>query len=466
MRTHSLARRAVLSVLVTELLCVLAFSSIALAHEWRTRLHSFDIELQGRSDSLLGAIQDAEDPDDNVFVDPAELRLPETDVYAVYNEKGRLLGTSTRTSPELMTRTADGIRTVRMDGRSYRVLQRQALRIIDREENGGAGLRRPITILYASPTAHMGREVFGAAGFYVSASLALVCATTAVLIFLLRLLLRPLEELALAASEIRVAHPTFKPPNSALQLQELKPLAEALTAAISRLREAFERQHRFVGDAAHELKTAVAVVRSSIQVLALRPRSVEEYRTGLDRLLRDNERVETLVAQMLTLARFEEGQAVEPRPVDVSVEVGKTLRRLESLAAASSVNIEFTAAPGGPPLRLAPEAIEVLVSNLVVNAIQHSPKGGTIGVSLRAAEHEPPSVILEVKDTGQGVAPELLPYVFERFFRADWSRSRETGGAGLGLAICKSIVEAANGSIEMLSEPGRGTKVRVIFSLD
>ena len=464
MRTHSLARRAILSVMLVELLCAMAFSSTALLHEWQTRLHGLDIEVRGRSDSLLGAIQDAEDPDDNVFVDPAELRLPDPDVYAVYNQGGRLLGSSQQASPLLIVRTGDGIRTVRANGRTYRVLQREALRIIDREENGGVGLRRPGPLLYASPTTHMWHEVLEAATFYVLMSLALVGVTTAVLIYLLRWLLRPLKDLALAASEVRAAELAFVPPVSALRLRELKPLAEALSATISRLREAFERQHRFVGDAAHELKTAVAVVRSSIQVMGLRPRSVEEYRAGMDRVLADNERVETLVTRMLTLARFEERRNIQANPVNLTEEVRQSLMQLKSMAATYGVEIQ-SAMESDLFLRLEPDAIEVLVSNLVVNAIQHSPKGGVVFVSLRAEERGSRNVVLEVKDAGEGVAEELLPHVFERFFRADRSRSRETGGAGLGLAICKSLVESANGSIEMLSEPGHGTVVRVVFSL-
>jgi signal transduction histidine kinase len=465
MRTHSLVRRGIVSVLLVESICAVALSSTALWHEWQTRLHSLDVEVQGRSDSLLGAIQDAEDPEDNVFVDPEELKMPGQDVYAVYNEGGRILGSSQAAPPALIARTTDGVRTVYANGRTYRVLQREALRIIDREENHGVGLRRPVTILYASPTTHMWHEVLEAGSFYILLSLALVCTTTAVLIVLLRWMLKPLEELALAASEVRVATPAFEAPISALELRELKPLAEAISGTISRLREALELQHRFVGDAAHELKTAVAVVRSSIQVLDIRPRSPEEYRTGMDRVLRDNERVEALLARMLTLARFEEKQEIHNVRVDMHREVRGALVGLQTFAAACNVDIAFAGAPG-LHVRIVPDAVEVLISNLVVNAIQHSPQGGTVLVSLREQSLRAKKVILEIEDAGEGVAPEMLPHVFERFFRVDRSRSRQTGGAGLGLAICKSIVEAANGSIEMLSEPGRSTVVRATFSLD
>ena len=173
MKMSSLTRRAVLAVLLAELLCAVAFSLTALWHERATHLRTFDVMLQGRSDSLLGAIQDAEDPEANVTIDPAELNVPPHDVYAVYNQGGRLLGTSSHAPDKLITRSDDGFRTVHSGRHSYRVLQREALRVIDRAENGGVGLRRPVTILYAAPMDFIWHEIFEAASFYVTLSIAL-----------------------------------------------------------------------------------------------------------------------------------------------------------------------------------------------------------------------------------------------------------------------------------------------------
>ena len=109
--------------------------------------------------------------------------------------------------------------------------------------------------------------------------------------------------------------------------------------------------------------------------------------------------------------------------------------------------------------------MEVLVSNLVVNAVQHSPEGATVCVTLKRQEHNDKRALLEITDHGHGIVAEQLPHVFERFFRADSSRSRGTGGAGLGLAISKTIVEGAGGTIALVSEPDRGTTVRCCFGL-
>ncbi len=461
---QSLTRRAVAAVLSVELLCAVAFCCTALWHERATRLHAFDATLGGRSDSLLGAVQDAEDPEDNVAIDPAELRLPPEDAYAVYNQGGRLLGSSPGAPGTLIARAGDGLRGARSGRREYRVLQREALRIIDRAENGGVGLRRPVTIVYAAPTAQIWHEVLEAAGFYALVSFVLVSTTTVILLLLTRRLLRPIGELAAAAGGVSVRSLHFKAPESAERFVELRPLTEALSATIGRLRQAFENEQRFVGDAAHELKTAVAVVRSTVQLLGLRPRSGEEYRDGLERVLQDNERVEQLIARMLTLARYEEGAETSPNATDLTAGVRGAVDQLRGFAEAHGTSLHTSLEPG-VCARVGQEAVQVLVSNLVVNAVQHSLTGGAVSVCLRTRADAGHMAFLEVKDGGAGIAAETLPHVFRRFFREDRSRSRETGGAGLGLAICKSLVENAGGQIALESVQGEGTTVRVSFRL-
>jgi signal transduction histidine kinase len=461
-RERSLARRAIALVLFTELVCALAFSATALWHERESRLRAFDVMLQGRSDSLLGAVQDAEDPEDNVTIDPTELRLPAGDVWAVYNFGGRLLGSSGGAPAALIARHDDGVRAVSVDGRRYRVRQSEGIRIIDRLEYGSAGLRRPVTIVYASRTNHLWHEIAEAAGFYIAVSVGLMCVTAVFLILALRRLLHPLKELAERAAGVSANSIEFDPPTSAMETKELRPLAEALSATIGRLKKALHMQHRFVSDAAHELKTAVAVQRSTVQLLAMRERSAEEYAEGLGRALQDNERVEQLVSRMLTLGRFEERGVGSAEVVDLGGSARRTVEGLRDWSGARGVSIAMEI-ENGVDVRLAEEAAETLISNLVMNAVQHSSRGGV--VSVRVAVGDARRAVLQVSDEGAGIAPENLPHIFERFYREDRSRSRETGGAGLGLAICKSIVEGAGGVIEVESAVGRGTIVTVSFAL-
>ncbi|HEV2578924.1 MAG TPA: ATP-binding protein [Acidobacteriaceae bacterium] len=462
MRSHSLTGRAIAVVLAAELICALAFSVISLWHEGRSRVHAFDVMLQGRSDSLLGAIQDAEDPGDNVAIDPTELRVPGDDIYAVYNAGGRLVGASANAPAVLLRRQGDGIRTVDVGRRHYRVLQREALRIIDRAETHGVGLRRPVTIIYASPTDHLWREVIEAAGFYIALSIVLICLTALILIVTLRKLISPIKELAKEAIDVQGPSKEFRPPQSALKVKELRPLAEALAQTIQKLQLALHMQHRFLSDAAHELKTAVAVERSTVQLLALRSRTPEEYSEGLVRILEDNERLEQLVGRMLTLARFEEQGASVSEGVDLGRSVQKTVDSLQRWIEARGIELSVER---GKNVRvsLSDEAAEILVSNLLMNAVQHSASGTQVSLAVRLEGEK--CAVLQIRDAGDGISAGSLPHVFDRFYREDRSRSRATGGSGLGLAICKSIVEGANGSIEIESAIGQGTTVTARFAL-
>lgn len=461
MKERSLARRAIALVLLTELVCALAFSATALWHERESRLRAFDVMLQGRSDSLLGAVQDAEDPEANVTIDPTELRVPADDVWAVYGRGGRLLGSSAKAPAALIARRGDGVRALSVDGRGYRVRQSEGIRIIDRLEYGAKGLRRPVTIVYASRTNHLWHEIAEAAGFYIAVSAGLICATAVILILALRRLLYPLQELAAEAAGVSASAIEFDAPRSAMETRELRPLAEALAATIARLKEALDVQHRFVSDAAHELKTAVAVERSTVQLLAMRQREAGEYAEGLKRAFEDNERVEQLVSRMLTLGRLEERGVGTSEVIDFGGSARRTVEGLLDWSAARGVSLAMEMDEGVNVL-LAEDAAETLVSNLVMNAVQHSSRGGEVRVSVRAADGR---AVLRVADEGVGIAAENLPHIFERFYREDRSRSRETGGAGLGLAICKSIVEGAGGAIDVESAVSRGTTMTVAFPL-
>ncbi|HEV2619951.1 MAG TPA: ATP-binding protein [Acidobacteriaceae bacterium] len=447
-------------MLAAQLLCTVFLCGAALVHERQTRFRAFDVRIEGRSDSLLGAIQDAEDPEDNVTIDPAELKIPDQDVYAVYNQGGRLLGTSATAPAAVVSRGKDEFRDVRAEGTLYRVFQREALRVIDRAENGGVGLRRPVTIIYASPEGPVWHEILEAVRFYlimiaVAAALAVTFVTMQ-----LRRALRPLSDLAEEAARISAPSLDFKSPASVLEIRELRPLADVLTNTVTRLRDSFSKEHRFVGDAAHELKTAIAVIRSSVQLLMLRPRSGDEYRAGLERILEDNKRLEALIAQMLQLARLEEGTKTDAAALDLGEVVQSVVAQLQPIADMYGVQVRAESSPQ-LRVRLFPETAQTLVSNLLLNAIQHSKSGSS--VSVLAGPTASGEAILEVEDTGNGIGPEALPHIFDRFYREDTSRSRETGGTGLGLAICKSIVDAAGGTIEVESTLGVGTRVKVTF---
>lgn len=410
-KTRSLTRQTIGIVLTAQILCTVLLCGAAVFNEWHTRFRAFDVRIQGRSDSLLGAVQDAEDPDDNVTIDPTELKIPDQDVYAVYNQGGRLLGTSAGAPSSLIARGKDGFHTLRAGGTSYRVLQREALRVIDRAENGGIGLRRPVTIVYASPDAHVWHEILAAVRFYLIMILLAAALSLGFVTVRLRRALRPLSDLAEEAAHISAPSLDFNAPASVLQIRELRPLADVLTSTVARLRESFEKEHRFVGDAAHELKTAIAVIRSSVQVLMLRQRSGDEYRAGLERILEDNLRVEAIVSQMLQLARMEEVQRIEIPAFNVAEAVGAVVAQLEPIAQEHSLEVHTEISPK-LLVRILPEAAQILVSNLLLNAIQHSKPASSVWLSANSTASG--GVRLEVADAGNGIAAEALPHKIGR----------------------------------------------------
>jgi signal transduction histidine kinase len=280
--------------------------------------------------------------------------------------------------------------------------------------------------------------------------------------------------LATLASRVSVDSWQFTPPASARTTPELAPLTKALESVLQRLERSFQQQRAFVSDSAHELKTAVAVVKSSLQLLGMKPRSTTEYQAGLERCLADCLRMEETVAGMLTLARLEaaaaQPDAAQPES-DLAASLRQAVAQLESIAYVRGVEVKVAApSSGNSPMvpaesllvPLAPDDCTLLISNLLLNALQHSPSGSQVELRLT---RNAAAAILEIEDHGEGIDPAVLPHVFDRFYRGDPSRTRSTGGTGLGLSICKAIVEKAGGSIALASQPGQGATVTVRLPL-
>jgi signal transduction histidine kinase len=467
-RPYSIKRRLIAGVLLVELVSALCVTVVALVYERHVRFHAFDIMLRGRADSLLGAVQDAEDKQDNVMLDGTEGSLPKKDIYEVWDQNQRLLGRSANWAGHdvhWLTTQTQPLQKLTIAGRSYRAIRLEGMRIVDPGDPGG-GIRRRVTIFYGSATKPAWESVWAAVEFYAFTNLALVGITGLVMLWLLSRGLAPLDELASEAAKLSVTSWNFAPSDMVRNTSELAPLASALTTALAGLERSFEQQRRFVSDAAHELKTGVAVVKSSLQLLTMKHRTAAEYEAGLERCQLDCERMEEIVAKMLTLARIEgestrAAQLPEISVADIVTVARRVAEQLGSIAEIGGVHISISA-PDSLLLDVEEEGLELLCSNLVLNAVQHSRWDTTVQVCIDATEDE---VQLRIADEGTGIDRELLPYVFDRFYRSDPSRSRRTGGTGLGLAICKAIVERAKGTIEIASEQGTGTTVLVRMPL-
>jgi signal transduction histidine kinase len=467
MKRRSIAFRLIAAVLAVELVSSVLVVLLALGYERHSHFRSFDIMLRGRADSVLGAVQDAEDEADNVMLDRADLRVPAEDIYEVVDASGRLLGRSPNWQGAAATRLEEdrfGFARAEINHRHYRVMTMQGSRIVDPGDPHGGKLRR-VTIVYGAPTEGMWRAIRGAVEFYAVGSVVLLLVTGPLIAWLLHRGLFPLRQLAALAGNVSADSWQFAPPASARETPELAPLTQALENVLQRLERSFLQQRAFVSDAAHELKTAVAVVKSSLQLLEMKPRSVDEYQAGLERCLCDCSRLEEIVAKMLALARLESGPALreEQPPGDFAACLREAIDNLETVAELRGVRVLATIPESGScPVTAGAEECSTLISNLLLNAIQHSESGSTVEARIMV---KVPAVTLEIEDHGEGIDPIVLPHVFDRFYRGDPSRTRTTGGAGLGLAICKAIAERAGGSISIVSHPGSGSTVTVLLPL-
>ncbi len=465
MRPYSLKRRLVTAVLLVQLISAVSIAALAVGFERHTRFRAFDVMLRGRADSLLGAVQDAEDAQDNVMLDGTEASFPRADVYEVIDDRRRLLGRSANwqgLDAAELGKQERGVYKMRLHGRRYRVLRISGLRMVDPGDKGG-GMARHVTVVYGAPTEGVWREVWESVAFYALTSLALLAISGLLMVWLLDHGLAPLRELASEAAGVSVVSWDFRPSERVLMTRELAPLAGALAMVLSGLERSFVQQRQFVSDAAHELKTAVAVVKSSLQLLAMKRRTVEEHEAGLERSYQDCERMEELVARMLTLARVEnEPQAdAGEHTADLTEAVELVMKQFETMANVKGLRLALSS-PGAVAVAVDPEELRLLCSNLILNALQHSPAGAEVRAVVRRQGH---MAELCIEDQGAGIAAEALPYVFDRFYRGDRSRSRETGGTGLGLAICKAIVERARGDIRISSVVDGGTAVTVHLPL-
>jgi len=455
---RSIAFRLIAAVLAVEALFAVLLVVLSFGYERHTHFTAFGVMLHGRADTIMGAIQDSEDKEDTLIISKSDLRLPGEDIWQALDQDGTVLGRSANwVAPESDSRakSRDGTLSVEINGRHYAVLEMHGTRFVDPDAPDGGKLHQ-VTVFYGAPTDRVWHAIRGGVEFYAAGSLLLLAITGPLIAWLLHRGLSPVRELANLAAQVSANSWQFSPPESARTTPELAPLTLAMENVLARLEKAFRQQRVFVSDAAHELKTAVAVIKSSLQVLTLRPRSNAEYEDGLERCLTDAERLEGLVGAMLTLARVEsaEGAAAAPASCEIASRLDEVVLHLGPLAELRGVRLNFSeGAARGISVAMSGEDCFILLSNLVLNAVQHSSNGTVVDV---IAETDEGGVSVSVRDRGEGVDAAALPHVFDRFFRGDPSRARSTGGAGLGLAISKAIVERAGGEVSLENNADHG----------
>ncbi len=263
--------------------------------------------------------------------------------------------------------------------------------------------------------------------------------------------LRPVDEISAAAGRIAEGDLAERIPLSQTD-GELGRLAGVLNSTFARLEAAFARQRRLTADAAHELRTPVAVLLSETQATLARPRTTEEYREAVEECLAVARQMRRLTESLLDLARLDAGpEAVTRSPMDLATVAGECATLLRPLAEEKEIELACDLAPAR--VRGDAHRLGQVATNLLSNALHYNRRGGRVRVRTGAQNGH---AVLEVSDTGPGIAPEDLPHIFERFWRADPARGRDDGRTGLGLAIAKAVAEAHGGSLGAESEPGAG----------
>jgi len=271
--------------------------------------------------------------------------------------------------------------------------------------------------------------------------------------------LHPVKSVVETASEISAEDLTLRI-DTKHRKDEIGALVETFNSMISRLEKSVNKIRQFSGDVSHELRTPLTIIRGEIEVLLRKDRPKEEYLKTMNSVLEESHRMEKIIDDLLFLSRVE---ALDKSKFSHDVLLEEIVKLIiESRWPAFekkglkliAENIESTPIKGNVDL------LERMVANLIDNAIRYTPEGGTVEV---VVDKKKGRARLEIRDTGIGIPQESLPFIFDRFFVVDKSRSKETGGSGLGLSIVKWIADNHKAKIDVLSQINKGTTFVIVF---
>jgi len=244
---------------------------------------------------------------------------------------------------------------------------------------------------------------------------------------------------------------------------ELQRLSETLNRMLARLDASVQRMSQLTADASHELRAPVSLIRTTAELAVDGGRTNVEYLKDMVQILAEAERTTRLIDSLLLLARADAGEGgLQHELIDVSTVVREAVAQGQSLAAEKQIDLAANLGSNATAVRGDGEALRRLFFILIDNAIKYTADGGRVQVQLEALDGY---AAVKVTDSGIGISESDVPHIFDRFWRADKVRSRGTGGAGLGLAIARWIVEQHRGSIEVQSESGRGSTFTVTIPL-
>ncbi len=271
--------------------------------------------------------------------------------------------------------------------------------------------------------------------------------------------LAPVDEISQAAQRISIENlaDRLQVPQTGDQLERL---SQTLNDMLSRLEASVRRISQFTADASHELRAPVSLIRTTAEVAVLKEdRPAKDYLEALRDILEESERTSQVVDSLMLLARTDSGkESLELALVDARTVLRGAAEQGERLSRNHGVDFNLDVPDTAVPIQADADAVRRALLILMDNAAKYTPRGGSVRVGLTCAG---PFAIASVADTGIGISQEDIPHVFDRFWRADKARSREEGGAGLGLSIAKWIIDMHGGSISVRSELGKGS----VFSI-
>ncbi len=271
--------------------------------------------------------------------------------------------------------------------------------------------------------------------------------------------LSPIKRITRAAQDIEVSQLNRRLPILGTG-DEIDELAATFNQAFSRLGKAVGEMKQFTASMAHELRTPLTALRGEAELALLHGQSIDDCKSTLANQIEEFDKLNNVIHQLLTLAQAESGELQMAREhIDVTSMLRELVDTFSLVASQKRISLELDAISD---LTLAGDRqwLERAIINLIDNAIKYTPAGGRVSVSGR---RESDKIVLEVVDNGRGISQEALPRIFERFYRADPSRSKDIEGVGLGLSLVKWIVDQHRGTIDVQSQPDHGTRFRILL---
>jgi len=454
-KTTSLRLRIILLFLVSELVLVGALATATFLFTSKRLTKSFDTALIANAEAIATLVREDAHEAEPLEVDFSDetmsrfSRRKHPDFFAVLLADGKVLecSRSLKSVPDWVEPEKEiELRDFRALGERYRGVLLPAHAQVDEEESSRERRGSPITVFFATSREDLDDDLEDILEFLIIAAASTVLLSTFAAFWIARRGLLPLRQLAGDATRIdaQSLDRRFVPGELPTDLQ---PLAHAFNDLLMRLQAAFDQERQFSADAAHELRTPVAVLKSGIQAALLAPSDPGRDRRALNELLEDALRIESLCESLLMVSR---DTALDGTNVQISAqgfiqEVHDIIAALGSKASEqrASINCEELAFTTDP-LPTDAEALRRILTNLIDNSLRHGGEGVRVEVVL-GMDGDRPSV--SVSDSGPGIPESLIPRLFSRFARGDDSRARATGGAGLGLAISRALAERSGGSL-------------------